>query len=152
MEFTFTARKNIVLIVLCVAVIMIAGSRIDCNLYALYRTLGRSQTWALKYIYGSDIALVAVKQLPWLTALMALFGRLFGVQSMMLVLPAGIAGAASVILEAQIFAYSPFFQQRRIMIGVIQTPGPGFFPFCHRKFFLSLFLFLIFLQYTLKNT
>ena len=61
-------------------------------------------------------------------------------------------GAASVILEAQIFAYSPFFQQRRIMIGVIQTPGPGFFPFCHRKFFLSLFLFLIFLQYTLKNT
>lgn len=115
MEFTFTARKNIVLIVLCVAVIMIAGSRIDCNLYALYRTLGRSQTWALKYIYGSDIALVAVKQLPWLTALMALFGRLFGVQSMMLVLPAGIAGAASVI----------FVLAERIAIafGVSETPG-----------------------------
>ena len=49
-------------------------------------------------------------------------------------------GAALVILEAQIFAYSPFFQQRRIMIGVIQKPCLGFFPFCHRKSFLSLFL------------
>ena len=58
---------------------------------------------------------MAVKQLPWLTALMALFGRLFGVQSMMLVLPAAIAGAASFI----------FVLAERIAIafGVSETSG-----------------------------
>ena len=115
MEFTFTARKNIVLIILCAAVMIIAGSAIDCNLYALYRTLGRSQTWALKYIYESDIALVAVRQLPWLSALMALSGKMFGVQSMMLVLPAAIAGAAAVVFVAA--------ERIAIAFGVSETAG-----------------------------
>lgn len=95
--FSFKARKSVILLIIVAAILLIMGNKMDGNLYATYRALGRNQIWALKYMYDSRIALASLEQVPMLSSLMALFGRMFGVWQMVMVIAAFVACAAVTI-------------------------------------------------------
>ena len=97
MEFSYKARKSVILMIIVAVILIVMGKSMDGNLYATYRALGRNQIWALKYIYDSPVPLANVEQVPMLSSLMALFGRMFGVKDMVMVIAVFAACAAAVI-------------------------------------------------------
>lgn len=91
MQFPLKLRKSLVPFILCILILAVSSNRLDGGLYASYRSIGRSQLWALEYIYDSRLSLEALEQIPALSSLMALFGLLFGEERMIMVLPSSIA-------------------------------------------------------------
>lgn len=113
-DFSFKARKSAILAIVCILVLAIMGKMLDGNIYETYRATGRNQIWALSYLYDSTLNLSAIKQIPMLSAMMALFGRMFGEERMIMVLAAFTACMTVVIfvLLERILNILPFFKKK----------------------------------------
>lgn len=120
-DFSFKAYKSAVPAAVCILVLIFMGKALDGNLYETYRALGRNQIWALSYLYDSPVRPASIEQIPMLSSMMTLFGRMFGVENMIMVLSAFVscvAVVAFVIMERILNALPPLAEHsKRLFTG-----------------------------------